>query len=331
MTHTHAAQTKVIENERVSGATSRHAGRDPRDRYRLLMLAALLAAGWFHTFCEMWLRWFPAWHTQGYSLTQRLGGGDSYYSHGPLVPAVSLLIAYLIHQRVGMPSNRTRSASAVGWLLLIGSLMLHLISVYARVTFVSGFAFIGVVGAMALLGGGWVRVRAYWLPIVFLVFMVPLPMNWIADLNFQLKTTASGIALWIAVRAMGIPAVQDGSFVYLGDGKMLVIENVCGGLRSLISLVCFASLFALICRVKGWWRVFMLAMSVPVAIGCNVVRIVSLMVVAHHFGIKAAGPEGWYHDMSGLLVFVLALGVLFALKTMSRSKTSEPVSAVKRR
>jgi EpsI family protein len=125
--------------------------------------------------------------------------------------------------------------------------------------------------------------------------------------------------LWATNNIFAVPAVRDGSYVFLspdaaGAPKMLVIENVCSGLRSLISLIWFASLFAVVCRTKGWWRVFMLAMAIPVAVLSNVVRITSLNLVAHYYSVDAAGPGSWFHDLSGLLVFAMALAILFGVE-----------------
>jgi EpsI family protein len=287
----------------------------------LLVTFLLLALGWAHTFSEMWLRWFPAWERTTYSLGDRLTKGDSYYTHGPMVPLVSLVIAIFIYKRVGVPVQRTRGSDALGWTVFLGSLLLHVMSVQARVTFVSGFALIGVLAGLILLWGGIALLRAYWLPIAFLAFMVPLPMDWIAKLNYDLKFFAGRQAIWLTDNVFGVPVVQNGAEVLLpnapdGTTKKLVIENVCGGLRSLISLVCFAALFALICRAKGFWRIFMLLMAVPVAIETNVLRITSLNVVAHHWEVKDAGPDSPFHDWSGIAIFAVALGLLFGLEQL---------------
>jgi EpsI family protein len=93
-----------------------------------------------------------------------------------------------------------------------------------------------------------------------------------------------------------------------------MVEDVCGGLRSLISLTFFASLFALVCRVRGWWRLVLLLMAVPVAIASNVVRIASLSLVADRWGVEAAGEESWFHAFSGVAVFAVALAFLFLLE-----------------
>ena len=287
----------------------------------LALTAALLAVAWYRTFAEMWQRWFPAWHNYP-RLGDRITKGDSYYSHGPLVPLTSLVLAFFIYKRVGLPAQRSRSSTVIGWLLFGGGLFFHLLAVSphaAGVTFVSGFSLLGVLGGLVLLWGGWPLARAYWLPVAILVFMVPLPMEMIADLNLHLKSLASDAAVWATNNIFGVIAVKSGSYVSLlgdpgGAPKTLVVEDVCSGLRSLISLTFFAALFALICRVKGFWRLLMLLMAVPVAIFSNIIRITSLNLVANRYGVPAAGEEGWFHGVSGIMVFAIALGLLFGLE-----------------
>lgn len=93
-----------------------------------------------------------------------------------------------------------------------------------------------------------------------------------------------------------------------------MVENVCSGLRSLISLTYFGSLFAVVCRARGVWRFFLLLAAVPVAVLSNIIRITCLTLVAHYYSVKAASPDGAFHDMSGILVFIFALAILFFLE-----------------
>ena len=283
-------------------------------------LLVMMLATWHHAFFEMWHRWFPAWERmKNAPITTRLSAGDSYYSHGPLVPIASIIICYLIYQRVGLPTGVTRSSRRWGGAIFCFSLFMQLVAARGDVNFVSGFALVGLIGSLVLIWGGWPLVRAYWLPIVFLLFMVPLPMDTIAKINYQLKTVASDAAVWITNHVFGVVAVLNGATVHLvpdadGNAKTLVVENVCGGLRSMISLICFGTLFALVCRVKGYWRWLMLALSVPLAIGCNIMRITSMNLVAHYFSVEAAGEESWFHTFSGIMVFALALAAMFGIE-----------------
>lgn len=282
---------------------------------------AALAVAWSHTFGEMWLRWFPAWNVSGLGLVDRFTRGASYYTHGPLVPLMSAVLAWVVYKQVGIPMDRTRRTAALGWLTLVTFLSAHLLSLYARVTFVSGFALIGVLGGLMLIWGGWALLRAYAWPIALMAFMVPLPMAWISDLNFDLKLHAINSALWLTTEVFHVPAVMDGSYVYLMPGphsepKTLIVDNVCGGLRSLISLVWFSCLLAPFYRVSGRWRLLLLGAAGPIAVGCNVIRITTLTLLVHYHGPEAAEPGSWTHESLGIMMFVTAIGLLLGLERL---------------
>lgn len=293
-----------------------------RDALGLAGVLGLLALAWAGTFSEMWHRWYPAWRRMPEApLLKRLSEGDSYYSHGPLVLLTSLVLVAVIYRRVGLPTARSGGASIGGWLILIGSVLVHLGSVYARVMFASGFALLGVLTGLLLVWGGWPLLRAYGLAVGMLLFMVPLPEVAIGHINFYLKGLAGDMAVWITDRWLGIPCIKVGSFIYLppgadGQPKSLVMDNVCGGLRSLISLTFFAALFAMVCRVRGIWRILMLVLAVPVAVLCNVVRITAMNSVAHVWSAEAVGPGTWFHDLSGIAVFILALAILLGIERL---------------
>lgn len=295
----------------------------------LAVMVIPLAVAWHHTFAEMWLRWFPAWRADGMTLYERLTQGDSYYSHGPLVLLGSLWLTIRAYKRDGLPILRTRASTIFAWSVVIAFLLLHLLSLYARITFISGFALIGMLAGLLLWWGGRPLAKVYWVPVVLLVFMVPLPLNLVADLNYELKTRAAEAAVWVTNDLFGIPAVLDGSYIHLEPGddnqlKSLLIDNVCSGLRSLIALTWFASMFSLVSRVGGAWRCLMLAMALPVAVACNILRITFMTIVDHYFGVGGdqANRLVGFHALSGLLMFCMAMGVLFSFERLILSRSA---------
>ncbi len=275
-----------------------------------LLLAACLIAAFAHNFGEMWIRWFPAWKHGEMDLYSRITLGQSYYTHGPLVPLVSLLIGILLirHTRI-----KVRPQRVVGMMILILSLLLHLMACLARVNFVSGFAFIGVVMGLILLIWGAEALRRLWFPVAFLIFMVPLPEVTVSNVNFKLKMLAASWGVSLA-NIIGIAAERVGNQVLLDGDKSLVIANVCNGLRTIISLLAFGAIYAYACQLRGLWRLFLFAASLAVALVSNSVRIVSLILVADVWNPEVA--TGWYHDASGIMVFVIALLLMFGLERL---------------
>lgn len=275
-----------------------------------LLLIGGLWATYRHVFAEMWIRWFPRWDHYQDTLYMRITGGESYYTHGPLVPIVSLLITILLIRHTSIP---VRPRRALGATVLIGSLLVHLGGCLARVNFVSGFSLIGVLAGLILLLWGAAALRRLWFPLAMLLFMVPLPEVTISQVNFRLKMLAADSGVGLA-SLCGVIVERSGNQVFLEGDKQLVIANVCNGLRTLISLLAFGALYAYVCRLRGIWRIGLFALAIPVAVVSNSLRILSLIVVADIWDVETA--TGWYHDTSGVLIFVMAFLLMFGLEKL---------------
>jgi exosortase len=300
---------------------SLHAVRRP------LLLTALLLAGWSWTLAQMWLRWFPTWTSAELPLTDRFLSGHSYYNHGPLAILVSLLIACHAAYRPADTARTSPTAASLGWVLLISGAAIHLLSVTAGVMFVSGFAALPVIAGVVLVLGGWPRLRLYLPAILLLSFAIPLPVHWVGDVAFALKQLAGSVSTLCLSHLLGIPAVFDASAIHVplqttGERQRLLLEGLCSGLRSLVSLVWFAAVFATICDLPRRWRLAILASALPVALAVNILRLTTLGLGAHWWGAAAVAPETFLHQASGLFLFVLAAATWLTLARAVRA--SEP-------
>ncbi len=274
------------------------------------VFAALMIVMFQETFSWLWDRWFPAWKHTHLSLYDRLVEGESYYTHGPLVPLVSLLITYLLVRHTKI---RVKPRPGLGAVVLGLSLLLQLFSSLARVHFTSALALVGILISMVLIFWGSSALKRLWFPLVFLLFMVPLPMDTMYKLAFRLKMLATEVGVTLA-NGMGPIVVSNGNQVTIFPDKQMTVANVCNGLRTMISLLAFGAIYAYVCKLKGWWRLGIFLLTIPVALVANSFRIVSLILVADWTTVAFA--TGWYHDVSGLMVFVMAFFLMFGLERM---------------
>lgn len=272
--------------------------------------AVLVTLAWWPSFPSMWLRWYPAWGFVHLNLWQRLTEIPSYYNHAPLVPCVSLVIAVRLLRKSTAGYGPSRGATATGWLLAVGSGLLQVVSVHADLGVTSGLALIGLLGGLCLLWGGWGLLRTMAAPLALLLFMVPLPMAWIAEANLDLRLLASRAAAWVLVHGLGLAVVLDGSTLhgFCADGgvRSLPIEEACSGLRNLIALLWFAGAFTAVSRCGRRWRFVLLGSALPLALMSNVVRLL-LLACATWTSWSSPFLERWMHDSGGVLVFVLAM------------------------
>lgn len=242
-------------------------------------------------FLWMWDRWFVR---------------DSYYSHGILVPIVS---AYLLWQLRNEIKIIEPVSSPWGIRLTVLGIFIHIISSVLRIYFTSGFSLIIVLAGLILHFFGYKVLRKMLFPLGFLFFMVPLPLVIITNLSFKLKIFAAKIAA-ILLNQMGLPAFQDGSIIKMRH-TYVIVDDVCSGLRSLVSLTALGSVFAYWMKSAMFKRVLLFLSTIPIAIITNVCRILILSMVSEIWGAKYA--KGLFHDITGYMVFVLAFIMLYAV------------------
>jgi exosortase len=153
-----------------------------------------------------------------------------------------------------------------------------------------------------------------WFGIGYLVFMLPMPPFLMNVVSFNLKLFAARTGSALAAK-MGIPLVRSGVTIHMPAGS-LRIADPCSGLRSLIALVALGALFAYLTKGPLWKRAVLFATAVPLAVIANVVRIAVLCAVANVWGVDAA--LGFFHDASGLLLFLIAFAGLAIVRKLLR-------------
>ena len=253
---------------------------------------ALVLLTYTPTFLWMWDRWFSR---------------DSYYSHGILIPFVSF---YLIWSKKDELKQLPKESSPWGLYIFLLGVLLHLISAAFRVYFSSGFSLIVVLLGLVLHFFGRRVLNHIFFPIIFLAFMVPLPIVTIANISFKLKFFAAQLATAILNNHLRIPCFQDGSTIRL-QHTQVIVDDVCSGLRSLISLTALGSIFAY--WIKGGFlkRSIVFLSTIPIAVVTNALRIVFLSTVSEIWGAQYA--TGFLHDLSGFIVFAGAFILLFSV------------------
>ena len=264
-------------------------------------LVLLVLCFWW-TGQHMWIRWWKE---------------GSYYSHGILVPAVSIVLLWMRRNQI---AKLPRRPSLWGLTLLVPGLLLHLAGVALQVGFFSGFGMIAVLLGLVWTCLGLAILRHAFFPIVFLAFMIPLPEVLIEKVSFNMKLMAAATATK-ASNLLGVVAVRDGSIInlpptqYIPEFQRLVVDDVCSGLKYLISLTAFGALYAYISRLRLHGKLILFILSIPLSFVANVLRVILMTVVAWRWGVEQV--EAWYfHDLFGFLLFVFAFCFLFLMESL---------------
>lgn len=251
---------------------------------KLTLLSGMLIVAYIPTFIWMADRW---------------NSKDSYYNHGILVPFISLFIVWLKREKLSKVSLVPVNA---GWIPFGAGIIIHAISALLRVYFTSGFSLLLTIPGLVLLFFGKKFLKELLFPILFLVSMMPLPLVTIANISFRLKIFAAQIST-AALNGMGISAIREGSVIKTMHAYLMV-EDPCSGIRSLIALISLGALMAYFSNTSKIKKTILFLSAVPIAIGSNIIRIITLALASEMYGSKFA--TGTFHDVMGILVFVFA-------------------------
>jgi len=114
----------------------------------------------------------------------------------------------------------------------------------------------------------------------------------------------------VVLNNMGLRAMRQGSIIYM-QHTQVIVDDVCSGLRSLISLGALGSIFAFWLKAPMWKRILLFVSTIPIAVITNVCRVVFLSFVSEVWGAQYA--TGFVHDASGFMVFALAFVLLYGV------------------
>jgi exosortase len=237
---------------------------------------------------------------------------DANYSHGFLIPVLSAYFLWERRQRLtAVPLSPTWWGFPV---LLMGAVMLIFGQVGAEL-FLQRVSLLVVIAGVVLMVAGREVIRVCRFPIAFLVFMIPLPIIVLNAVAFPLQLFAAQTATASLV-ALDIPVLREGNIISLASTTLEVAE-ACSGIRSLMALIALGTVYAYFAERTMWKRWVIIMAAVPVAIAANAFRVAGTGVLAHYFGDDAA--QGFYHDFSGWLVFVVAFVLLLGIGLGLRS------------
>jgi exosortase B len=197
--------------------------------------------------------------------------------------------------------------------VLAFGLLLYALGRSQDVTIFAVASQIPILTGVVLLTLGAAALRVLWFPLLFLVFMIPLPGFLVDAVTGPLKLQVSIVAEHL-LYAVDYPVGRSGVSLTVGPYELLVAD-ACSGLHSMFSLMAVGLLYSQLVPRDRWLRTGILVASIlPVAFAANVARVIVLSLVTYHLGAKAG--QGFIHDLASPLLFAVALLLIVALDTM---------------
>jgi exosortase D (VPLPA-CTERM-specific) len=225
------------------------------------------------------------------------------YSHGILIPPI---FGFLIWQKRYELARMPFTGSWYGVLLILAGWVGYAVGELSSLYSIIQYSFLLVVYGFFLACMGWHAFKLILMPLLILLFMIPLPNFLYNNLSSQLQLISSSLGVDF-IRLFGISVYLEGNVIDLGAMRLEVVE-ACNGLRYLFPLMTLGFIMAYFYHDKFWKRATLFLSSIPITILMNSLRIGIIGCTVEYFGQDAA--EGVLHFLEGWVVFMASLGVM---------------------
>jgi exosortase C (VPDSG-CTERM-specific) len=267
---------------------------------------------------QKWRLWSGAFFavvllaTFGRTLLMLIGyvAGSQLHSYILLIPFVSAYLLYL--RRDQLPKNYVIDLPLAIISLAGGVLVLAFVywldlagrapGINERLVLLTlSFLCCLAAGGFFFFGRIWMRAAAF--PLVYLIFMIPMP-DAMADGLEQASSTASAEMANLLFNLSGMPFLRAGQIFQLPNITLEVAQE-CSGIRSSVVLFITSILAANLFLKTTWRRLALVAIVIPLGILRNGFRILVIGLLCVHVGPQMI--HSLIHRRGGPLFFVLSL------------------------
>jgi exosortase len=228
-------------------------------------------------------------------------------SHGYVVPFVSLWVLWRQRRELRAAAGAP-SLAGVAWTAF-----------FLAIAWFGGRGLQSRIEQVSCIGLIWALPFAFWgrgverlmrFPAMFLLFTVPIS-SFLDFFTIHLRIFSTVMATGL-LNGFGVAVERSGTalFSHVPGGTFNVdVADPCSGIRSLFAMMALTAAYAYFTQKEAWRKWVLFACSLPIAMIGNMMRIMSICVVAVWFGQEAA--TGYYHDYSGFVIFVVGVCLMF--------------------
>jgi exosortase D (VPLPA-CTERM-specific) len=228
---------------------------------------------------------------------------DPYFQHGIFVPIFATFVLWQSRERLAAVAP---GPSWTGLPLVVLSMATLVVGRLGAEIFLQRVSLLILLAGLIIFFQGWTFFRAVLFPWAFLFLMIPIPNLIISRITFPLQLLAARLSsalmelVWVVYR--------EGNIIWLASGRLDVAE-ACSGLRSLLTLLTLAIVYGYLMDTRRWVRVVLVGLALPIAVVANSFRVFfqGMLMQSGHGDLA----EGLPHTVEGLLVFAVALILLF--------------------
>lgn len=243
---------------------------------------------------------------------------NDIYSYAFFVPVISGYMVWL--QRERLASIPLSGAIGIGWFVFAAGMAALLLGWAGYLLLVQELSLLLTLSGLVLLFWGPQAFRLLWVPIVYLLFMIPV-WGFITDpIQMPSRLFSAAIAA-VMLKAIGLTLYQHDIYIELPT-ITLEVARECSGVNYLFAVAAIGVPTALLC-LNGWkHRAILLMSALVIAMMANGLRIALIGVVAvYQLSVDSHGP---LHVLQGLFVSAVGFVGIFAVLWVLRRQESLP-------
>jgi len=223
-------------------------------------------------------------------------------AHGPIILGIVFWLIW--RARASLTDFGQTKNTISGAIFLFLGVLLYVVGRSQEILIFEAGSQIPLLLGIVLITHGAVVARRFWYPLLFLLFLIPLPAFFVEMLTGPLKHYVSvlveNILYW-----SGYPIARTGVMLSIGPYQLLVAD-ACSGLNSMFSLSALGLFYTYLVQRTSWTHNLILLTSIiPIAFFANVIRVILLVLITYYFGDEAG--QGFAHTLSGMALFLIAL------------------------
>ena len=245
------------------------------------------------------------------------------YTHAYFILPVALWVVWtklpLIWEKINAPRKNTeRLQAALYFLVFAAGVLLFVVGWRQDFLFITTLSLIPLsAGLIGFLYGSAV-LKEVLFPIGYLFLLIPPPLGIIDQVTLPLRYWVSYAAAEV-LKIMHYPVSREGTLIFIGQ-RQISVGDTCSGLRSLVTMLALAMLYAYLNRGSLRKKIILVLCAVPLALLGNLLRILSMCLVTFYFGENAG--QRYFHDYSGIAVFILAIMALAGIDLLLKERKS---------
>ena len=232
--------------------------------------------------------------------------GQEDLSYGWYVPLFSLYVLWRERRKIAASVGEPTLAALP---LLAVSLFLGFLGARGSQVRFEILGFVGMLVSLVWTFFGRKTAKQVLFPAVFLLFCMPLH-SFLDIVTIHLRQLAVAVAYFV-MKGVGVEIVRQGTMLVSPTGSFAIdVAEPCSGLRSLFAMAALTAGYAYFTQPTWHRRGALFALSVPIAVAGNIVRIFTIVAIAATCSADFA--TGFYHDYSGYVVFLVAIALMVA-------------------